>query len=883
MLALLLLTLLVLTLHVFTLLVLTLHVFTLLVLALLILALLVLTLLVLALLVLALLLVTLLVLTIGLILGLGRLLGFRSGLCGIRSFFHGFHHLVKLVCVLRELVVLGAHLLLRLVELLLCLRESVLYLLGVALRPFHVAFLHLLCGILRRLCRFLGVLGRLFGALGSLVLVHLLGAGLVLDVLRKLVGFAREVGYVLRELLLFLGRGLLRGVIAVLLGLCCLLLNLFLFLLELLALLGKLLRLFDLLVEVLLEVVLDCVLRVLDELLLLLCKRLGVDLVLLGKFGKRLLPLREVLHLLEIFGRLRQDVELALCVLEGLNRLFRVFCESLARAALLVPARQQEHVFRALSYRSHVLVEDWLEHLGARVETAVDKSFDKFRKKAFRVLHLGFRLRAGLLRLVAVPLVLLGDCIAANRALEAPLGELQVVENVLHVLLRAFDLRGKRLPPERLRVLRARASHHDFGRIGDARAAEFSREVVLDLDAEAHDRGVVEPTRDEVDHMGAAPRDVARLLRFKLLVLLPRTSANAGLERSPRKPEVVLYVELDRETAVHWKLQIERLWRGKLHFRRRVLHYCYGRGVNLVGEAVGIPDRGAPATLDRLRQVEREREPAVFRLDSRNSYVARERERTGHARTRRLRGHRDLRALEADDRRGVGVGVRLAAGILGMANLDRPSGIPRLRHDLDPVRARQSAATAYAVVEALRDARIGERVDGRSLCAFLRFANHALDCLALSVETRTHKRARREAAAHREPERKRSSLEHDLVARRDLERRSVNVVDLRGRDKRSRRKTKRRVWERGKKEREYSHRDCGGDEARLYGPSSELLPRRDRLDVLHRVLGDLLHEPGGRSEVASLRELHDSRKSLLELRVVALDEGGDLGRSELAP
>ena len=804
-------------------------------------------------LVLALLVFTLLVLTISLGLGIGCLLSFSSGLRSLRCFFHGFHHIVKFVCILRELIVLGTHFLLRLVELLLCLRESVLYLLGVALRPFHVALLHLVCGILRRLCRFLGVLGRLFGALRSLVLVHLLGAGLVLDVLLKLVCFTRKVGYVLCELLLFLGRGLLRGVIAVLLGLCCLLLDLFLFLLELLALLGKLLRLFDLLVEVLLEVVLDCVLRVLDELLLLLCKRLGVDLVLLGKFGKRLLPLREVLHLLEIFGRLRQDVELALCVLEGLNRLFRVLCESLARAALLVPARQQEHVFRALSYRSHVLVEDWLEHLGARVETAVDKSFDKFRKKAFRVLHLGFRLRAGLLRLVAVPLVFLGICIAAARALETFLCQLEVVENVLHVLLRAFDLRGKRLPPERLRVLRAGASHHDFGRIGDTRAAEFSREVVLDLDAEAHDRGVVEPTRDEVDHMGAAPRDVARLLRFKLLVLLPRTSANAGLERSPRKPEVVLYVELDRETAVHWKLQLERLWRGKLHFRRRVLHYCYGRGVNLVGEAVGIPDRGAPATLDRLRQVEREREPAVFRLDGRNSYVASERERTGHARTRRLRGHRDLRALETDDRRGVGVGVRLAAGILGMANLDRPSGIPRLRHDLDPVRARQRATAADAVVEALRYARIGERVDGRSLCAFLGNADHTLDRLALSVKTRAHEGTRRKALAHREPERKRRPLENHLVAGSDLERRSVNIVNLCGRHQRTCCKAKRRIGERGKKKNEYPDRNRGGDEARLYRPSRELLLRGDGLDVLHRVLGDLLHEPRGRSEIASLR------------------------------
>ena len=218
-----------------------------------------------------------------------------------------------------------------------------------------------------------------------------------------------------------------------------------------------------------------------------------------------------------------------------------------------------------------------------------------------------------------------------------------------------------------------------------------------------------------------------------------------------------------------------------------------------------------------------------------------------------------------------------------MTNLDRPSRIPRLRHDLDPVRARQRASAADAVVEALRDARIGERINDRPLCSFLGNANHALDRLALTVEARTHERARRKTLAHREPERKRSSLEHDLVARRDLERRRVNVVDLRGRNERARRKAERRVWERGKKESQYSNRDCRGDETRLYRPSRELLLRGDRLDVLHSVLGDLLHEPRGRSEVARLRELHNSRKSLLEFRVVALDEGGDLGRGELAP
>ena len=282
-----------------------------------------------------------------------------------------------------------------------------------------------------------------------------------------------------------------------------------------------------------------------------------------------------------------------------------------------------------------MLVEDRPEHLGTRVKTAVEKTVDELRKEPFRVLHLGFRLCAGLLRLVAVPGVLLGICVAAARTLETPLGEFQVVENVLHVLLRALNLRVKRLPPERLRVLRAGAGHHDLRRIGDARAAEFRRKVVLDLDAEAHDRGVVEPARDEVDHMGAVPRDVAGLLRFKLLVLLPCARADACLERNPRKPKVILYVELDRETSIHGKLEVKSFGRDELHFRRRVLHYRYGRGLYLVRKTVGVPDDRAPSALQPALQIEGKVEPS-FRLYARDSDVARERERAVHVGTRRL-------------------------------------------------------------------------------------------------------------------------------------------------------------------------------------------------------------------------------------------------------
>ena len=67
-----------------------------------------------------------------------------------------------------------------------------------------------------------------------------------------------------------------------------------------------------------------------------------------------------------------------------------------------------------------------------------------------------------------------------------------MVDDVLYVLLGAVDLRVKRLTAEGLCILAAHEVDHYLGSIGPAGAAEFRREIVFGLDAEAHNGRVVE-------------------------------------------------------------------------------------------------------------------------------------------------------------------------------------------------------------------------------------------------------------------------------------------------------------------------------------------------------------------------------------------------------
>ena len=528
-----------------------------------------------------------------------------------------------------------------------------------------------------------------------------------------------------------------------------------------------------------------------------------------------------------------------------------------------------------------MLVEDRSEHLGPRVETAVEKAVDEVGEKSFGVLHCRPSPFAGLDRLGTLPGIFLGVRIRSPRSLEIFLGRLEVVDDVLYVLLGAVDLRVKRLPAERLRILAAHEVDHYLGSIGPAGATEIGREIVFGLDSEAHNGRVVEAAGDEVDHVRTAPRDVAGLLRLELPVLLPRASAYADLKRGARKAEVVLYGVLERKAAVHRELEVHLLRRHELRLGRHVLDNRYGGRLHLVREAVGIPHLRAPAAFAALLEVERERESAV-RLGSRNHNVAGERNRALDVGTRRLDGNRDLRPLEADYRGRVRVALWFAAGVLGVTHLDHPLGIPRLGDNLYPVRARQGASAAYPVVEALRHARIGERIYHGAFSALFRNPDHPLHGLAPAVLTRPDERPRRKAFADGERESEGSALEYDLVAGRHLERRGVDVVNLGGRNECARRKPERGVWKRREQEEEYAYGDRGGDKPRLHGPSRELLLGRNRLHVLDGVLRNLLHETGGRRQVASLRELDDGGKTLLEFGVVAFDERRDLGSRELA-
>ena len=121
------------------------------------------------------------------------LLGFGGGFGGIKGLLHRLDHVAEAVGVLLELVVLGTHLLLGVVQLLLRLRKSILDILHVALGSIHVAVLHLLRCVARGFRGLLRHLGRFFRTLRCPVFVHLLRTGLLLDLLCQFVGFAREV------------------------------------------------------------------------------------------------------------------------------------------------------------------------------------------------------------------------------------------------------------------------------------------------------------------------------------------------------------------------------------------------------------------------------------------------------------------------------------------------------------------------------------------------------------------------------------------------------------------------------------------------------------------------------------------------------------------
>ena len=121
------------------------------------------------------------------------LLGFSGGFGGIKGLLHRLDHVAEAVGVLLELVVLGTHLLLGVVQLLLRLRKSILDILHVALGSIHVAVLHLLRCVVRGFRGLLRHLGRFLRTLRCPVFVHLLRTGLLLDLLCQFVGFASEV------------------------------------------------------------------------------------------------------------------------------------------------------------------------------------------------------------------------------------------------------------------------------------------------------------------------------------------------------------------------------------------------------------------------------------------------------------------------------------------------------------------------------------------------------------------------------------------------------------------------------------------------------------------------------------------------------------------
>ena len=426
-------------------------------------ALLLVTLLLIALLLVALLLVALL-------LGIGGFLSFAfslfggSGLGGFDGVVESLLHVLVVLGIFGEFLVLLVHLALDGLKFFLSLAERVGGVLHILLGALHLAFCDLL-GSFRGLFRGLVFVGlRVFDRLGGLVLVVLDGTGLLLDFAGE---FAHAVGllaYVVGEFLLLFGEG---GALLVGLGAVGLFLEGFLALFELLGLLLHLLGGLLLRVEVLVELLLEVLGELLRQLLFAPGEFLGVDFVVLEHLGERLLAFGVVLEFLEVFRGLGERVEALARREKRVDAVLHALHGALAGRGLLLTARLEVDILDLLARGGEVFLQDGTEELRAGLEAAVHEILDERREEAFGGGHVALGPAEVLLRVLEMPVVL-RDAVAALRAVEAVLGGLELLADVVEFGLALGDLLGERLARER--GVLGDEGDSDFGRIGDTRA-----------------------------------------------------------------------------------------------------------------------------------------------------------------------------------------------------------------------------------------------------------------------------------------------------------------------------------------------------------------------------------------------------------------------------
>ena len=425
------------------------------------------------------------------------------------------------------------------------------------------------------------------------------------------------------------------------------------------------------------------------------------------------------------------------------------------------------------------------------------------------------------------------------------------------------------------------------GRVRDVRAAERGGVVVGDGDAEADVERVADRNAAERGVALAGPDAFERGgLDGERARVLPAPAADAVLQlRRGGEAEVLLDRVLQRDATVGGKL--ERAVRGRVERERRrgVLHDLERERGGAVREAVVVPHANAPRSAAALLHLERPLEVALeVRLGGAAGAVGQQQRAVERA--QRRRAERDARPGDGGDlarvrreragrRRGVGGELERRRRVREVRRLDRQHVVV----------ARHGAAADDAVAERARDRADVVAVAADALLVG-RELHHALGALAPGAVGLPGPDVglAGEPAEDRELDRERRAAQDHGRAGQDAEVLCVDVVDLRRRRDGAQEEARDVAPPEREEHEQHPERAGGEEEARADGPRRELALHRELARVLHRSLGDDLHQQVGAlgERVGRGHELDDRREALLELRVVALDEAGEERGRELA-
>ena len=471
----------------------------------------------------------------------------------------------------------------------------------------------------------------------------------------------------------------------------------------------------------------------------------------------------------------------------------------------------------------------------------------------------------------------------ASGLVEVALRPAEIALDVLAALLAGLDLGLEALTGERRGGGIGRELDGDLGRdgpVGDG-AGGVVRLVVVGLHAEAGHGGVAELLVDERLEPAADPGDAVGLVGVEGRHLFPGADAHAHLEHRARQAEVLDDLPAERQLAGARKRHGQDLGRGQADSRRLVADRPDRVPLGHVLESVLVTDADAPGAGHAGGQFERPNEIAVGVLGRFEPEVPRKLQRAGEARLVRPDADRDSRRGQADDRAVLHVGVRRTPGVGGMGDDDLLVGEVGRIDNLHAEDVAQRTAALDAVGEVALDARVDVAVGVGAVTA--RDERHALaDLAAAGVGVDVGLRAAAGRVAQRDLE-GRAADDRPVAVRHDVHRSGIDVADRRRRIERLDEQAHGVAAEDEEEEPEDQDDGQRRQQAGFHGALRELAFGRDLAGVQHGRSGDFGQQARGGLEVAGRGQFDDGRQTLLELRMVALDEGCDLGRSELAP